>query len=258
MLLVLKKDHILLGALMVLLALMVCILGLSNFSRVANTTTPQSLTVILDAGHGGEDPGAVSLYSGIKEKDVNLLIVNKVAELLKKDGVNVLFTRDKDELKYPAGTTSETAMRKADLNNRKLMIDNSTANFCVSVHLNSLPKSQAKWFGAQCFYPHNSEESKAIANMIQTSIKKSADPANTRLALVRGKANELPIVIFKNLVKPTCIVESGFLSNPEDDKRLATNEYQDKMAQAIKDGIMTYWAQHTNSTQPSPPNPTVK
>ena len=242
MFIVFKKDHILLGALVVLLALTVCVVGLNNFSKVASTATPEKLTVMLDAGHGGEDPGAVSKFSLIKEKDVNLILVNKVAALLKKDGVDVLFTREKDILQYPQDTNGETKMRKADLIKRKAMIDSSVANICVSIHLNEFTKAQ--YFGAQVFYPHNSEQSKSMAESIQMSIKKTADPENKRVALVRGKSKDMPIIIFKNLIKPTCVVECGFLSNVEDDMRLATNEYQDKMAQSIKDGIMTYWAQH--------------
>ena len=241
MLVVLKKDHVVLAAILLALVIGISVFGISYTPRadMAAATDGGERCVILDAGHGDEDPGAVSDNLKINEKDINLLIVKKVEDLLKKDGIKVTLTRSEDMLKYPEGMAGYTAKRKADLIGRKQMIDSSDADIVVSVHLNKFPQPQ--YWGAQAFYPHNSADSKMLAESIQGEIKKTADPKNEREALVRGKPNELPIVIFKDLTKPTVVVESGFLSNPEDEQRLASGGYQQKLAQAIRDGIMGYF-----------------
>ena len=95
--------------------------------------------------------------------------------MLRLDGFEVIMTRNNDMLKYPEGTAGETAKRKADLTNRKNMIDTSDASIAVSIHLNKFV--QEKYWGAQTFYPHNSQESKTLAEIMQASIKKHADPA---------------------------------------------------------------------------------
>lgn len=237
MIIVLKKDHLALLSLLCVMGVCLYLFGTVGVEEKAVASADKK-TIIIDAGHGGEDPGAVSDISGVCEKDVNLAIAKAVEGLLKKDGYKILMTRTEDKLEYPADTTGYTAKRKADLTRRKEFIDASEACIAVSIHLNKFQKTQ--YWGAQTFYPHNSDESKRLAECIQAQIKKTADPSNERAALVRGKPNDLPIMIFRDLVKPTVVVECGFLSNTEDEKRLNTKEYQDKLAVAIKDGIIEY------------------
>lgn len=238
MIVVLRKNNIALIVLIFLLSIAIYGLNVeSDSAAVANGPDVQKV-VMLDPGHGGEDPGAVSEYSGIKEKDINLSIAFKVKELLEKANYKVLMTRTEDKLEYE-GTTSETQMRKQDLTRRKKMMDEAGANIVVSIHLNKFP--QTKYWGAQTFFPHNSPESQKLANYLQTAIKEIADPNNKRAALVKGKANELPIMILRDLKTTTAIVECGFLSNPDEEKKLATKEYQDKLAEAITSGIKNYF-----------------
>ena len=237
MIIVLKKDHLALFSLLCVMGVCLYLFGTVGVEE-QQVVASDKKTVIIDAGHGGEDPGAVSDYSGACEKDINLTIAKSVEALLKKDGYNVLMTRTEDKLVYPAETTGYTAKRKADLTRRKEFIDSSDASIAVCIHLNKFQKTQ--YWGAQTFYPHNSDESKRLAESIQAQIKKTADPQNERAALVRGKPNDLPIMLFRDLVKPTVVVECGFLSNEEDEKRLTTKEYQDKLALAVKDGIIEY------------------
>lgn len=239
MFIVLRKDHLTLAALLLALVVAVSIFGISYNpkSKIASAVNGKAC-VILDAGHGGEDPGAVSDNLKICEKDINLVIAKKVQALLEKEGIKVMMTRTEDTLNYPEGTTGYTAKRKADLLTRKATIDSSDASLAVSVHLNKFPQTQ--YWGAQTFYPHKSPESQKLAEDIQGQIKKTADSQNNRSALVRGKPDDLPIVLFADLKKPTVVVECGFLSNPEDEQRLNSDEYQQKMAVSIKDGILQY------------------
>ena len=117
-------------------------------------------TIILDAGHGAEDPGAVSDISMVKEKDVNLKVVSLLKSLLESDGYKIILKRSEDILRFEPGTSNIVKKRRQDLERRKKLIDESGADICVSIHLNKFPQSQ--YFGAQVFYPPNFPESKNV------------------------------------------------------------------------------------------------
>jgi N-acetylmuramoyl-L-alanine amidase len=115
------------------------------------------------------------------------------------------------------------------------MMDEGSADIVVSVHLNKFPQTQ--YFGAQTFYPPNSPESQKLAGIIQKKLIEIVDPNNKREAMLKKE----PIIILKDAKTTTTIVECGFLSNPEEEKLLGTKEYQDKLALAIKEGIVKYF-----------------
>jgi len=238
MILILRKDKILIAA-AILIALVLTAFGIVNGFDFASTratnNTLKSKIVVLDAGHGGEDPGAVSDYSGIREKEINFYIASKVKELLEAENFTVIMTREDDTLKYEEGTTSVTQKRRQDLIRRKKIMDESGADLVVSIHLNKFP--QEKYYGAQVFYPPNSPESKTAAELIQKSLREIVDPENKREAMLK----KAEIIILKNIKVPTVIVECGFLSNQQEERKLADTEYQDTLALAIKEGIMKYY-----------------
>ena len=238
MILILRRDKIVLAA-VVLIAIAFTTFGLvtgvnSPTIHVTNNT-PKNKIVILDPGHGGEDPGAVSEFNGVREKEINFYIASKVKELLEAENYTIIMTREDDTLKYAEGTTGVTQKRKQDLIRRKKMMDESGADIVVSIHLNKFP--QEKYFGAQAFFPPNSPESKTAAELIQKSLRENVDPINKREAMLK----KAEIIILKNLKTPTVIVECGFLSNEQEEKKLANVEYQDKIALAIKEGIINYY-----------------
>ncbi len=237
MILIIKKDKIILAAL--ILAIAVAAFGFITRGEpeALKTTnnTPKSKIIILDAGHGGEDPGAVSDYNRVREKEINLHIASKVKELLEAENFRIIMTREDDTLQYADGTTNVVQKRKQDLIRRKKIMDESGADLVVSVHLNKFGES--KYFGAQVFFPPNSPESKLAAECIQKSLKENVDPNNKRDAMLK----KAEIIILKNLRTPTVIVECGFLSNEQEEQKLASVEYQDKLAMAIKEGIMKYY-----------------
>jgi N-acetylmuramoyl-L-alanine amidase len=239
MILILKKDKILLMVLILLLSITVYNLKYSLDSKATEPTNAKSLkrTVIIDPGHGGEDPGAVGDNIQLKEKDINLIIGKRLKELLMEDGFNVIMTREEDGLLYKEGTKGYTNKRRQDLLNRKKIMDESEADIVVSIHMNKFPQSQ--YHGAQTFFPKNSEESKRLAQCIQRSLRDMVDPENKREALVK----DTEILILKNIKKPTVIVECGFLSNAEEEQKLSTQEYQEKLAAAIKEGIKKYYGE---------------
>ena len=233
MILVVRKSNISLIVLIFLLSIAIYSLNMGVDSSSAVSATQK--TIIVDAGHGGEDPGAVSDYSGTCEKDINLIIAKLVKENLETSGYNVIMTREEDVLVYSEGTTNIVQKRKQDLLRRKGMMDNSGADIVVSIHLNKFPQTQ--YYGAQTFYPPDSEDSRKLANFIQKSVRENVDENNTRQSLLKKDK----IIILKELKTPTTIVECGFLSNSEEEKKLVQEEYQKKLAKAIKEGIDNYF-----------------
>ena len=231
------------------LAILVTIISLGvsfidkNQEIVASGAIVNNPVVLLDAGHGGEDPGAVSDYSGIKEKDINLSIAKKVQELLTSQNITTNMTRNEDKLIYTPETTNIVQKRRQDLLRRKKLMDENKTGIVVSIHLNKFP--QTKYYGAQTFYANNSPESQVLASCIQKKLRENVDPSNTREALLKKE----PIIILKNVKTPTVVVECGFLSNQEEEKRLASSEYQDKLALAISEGIKDYLSNSEKNNQ---------
>lgn len=235
MIIVMKKSNVILIGLIFALLLAIYSLNMNMDTQASTTGTQAQKTIILDAGHGGEDPGKVSGYSNLKEKDLNLKIVMKIKQLLESDNYKVILTREEDKLTYTEGTTNIYEKRKQDLTRRKDMMDNSGAQIVVSIHLNSFPET--KYYGAQTFYPSNSPESLKLAQSIQQSLKATLDNDNKRAP----QEKKDPIVILTDLKTPTTIVECGFLSNAAEESKLGTDEYQSKIAEAIKAGIDNYF-----------------
>ncbi len=235
MIIVMKKSNVILIGLIFALLLAIYSLNMNMDTQASTTGTDTQKTVVVDAGHGGEDPGKVSSYSDLKEKDLNLKIALKLGQLLENGGYKVILTRQEDKLVYSEGTTNIYEKRKQDLTRRKDIMDNSGADIVVSIHLNSFTESQ--YFGAQTFYPPNSPESLKLANSLQKTLKAQLDTENKRAP----QEKKDPIVILTDLKTPTTIVECGFLSNAQEERKLGTDEYQTKVAEAIKAGIDEYF-----------------
>ena len=187
---------------------------------VSEQVENETIDVVLDAGHGGEDPGKVGINQAL-EKDINLEIVKKLETILKERGVLVHLTRREDVLQ---GTQVE------DLQKRVKAINELHPQIAVSVHQNSYPAEEVK--GAQVFYHTKSEEGRSIAEILQKHLL-AVDPENHRQA----KGNGSYYLLNKTEV-PTVIVECGFLSNYEEAEKLKTQEYQLHLAEKIADGIM--------------------
>lgn len=189
-------------------------------------------SIVVDVGHGGKDPGKVG-YSGTLEKDVNLAIGKKLKSLLESKGYEVVLTREEDE------HLGEGKFRKiSDLNERCKIINESFKNnentVMVSIHQNSFVKEQVK--GAQCFYYHQSDSGKVLAEEIQ---KKLNERINTEKSKNIKRNDNYYMLI--NSDCPGVIIECGFLSNPEEERKLADEEYQGVLAETIVQGINEYF-----------------
>lgn len=217
----------------VLTVLYVCVI----FTGVAKTYYDENIAVsvmpvnsrciVVDAGHGGFDPGKVA-SDGVTEKTINLAIAGKLCGFLEQGGAVIRTTRVED--------SSLSENKRADLRNRADIANNSNADLFVSIHQNSFPKSNVK--GAQVFYYKGSEEGKRLAYLIQNRLKEVVDIDNQRIA----KANESYYVL-KQIKIPSVIVECGFLSNGVEHDKLMSTEYQEKLAWAIYMGILDYFSE---------------
>lgn len=185
--------------------------------------------VVIDAGHGGEDPGKVGINK-VLEKDVNLAIAQKLKMFLEQNDIKVVMTREGDAGLHDADAPSKKAQ---DMRRRVAKIDETTPDFVVSIHQNSY--SQESISGAQVFYYAGSSQGRQLAQLIQTSMRRRLDPTNGR----QIKANNSYYLLCKSSV-PTVIVESGFLSNMTEANLLTSEQYQEQVAWSIYMGIMQY------------------
>lgn len=187
------------------------------------------ITIVIDAGHGGFDPGKVGINKAL-EKDINLSIAYKLKRLLEQNDIHVIMTRKDAQGLYKQ---SDRDKKRTDMKKRITIINSSKALFAVSIHQNSYSQESSK--GAQVFYYQNSSEGKNLAEVIQERIKKTMKDGNKR----SPKANNSYYLLRKTNC-PLVIVECGFLTNWREATLLCEDEYQKKIAWAIHLGIMEY------------------
>ena len=189
----------------------------------------QTKTVVIDPGHGGNDPGGIGV-SGVLEKDVNLSVALYLKDYLEHQGIRVVMTRETDQ-----GLYSETAQnkKKEDLAKRISIIEETQPDFVLCIHQNIFTDS--KYSGAQVFYYKESEEGARLAGLIQNQLIQGVDPDNTRVP----KSN-MNYYMLKQSPVPIVIVECGFLSNVDEEAKLGTQAYQRDLAWNIYLGTMQY------------------
>lgn len=213
-------------------SLFLLIIFLCSFSFVRANTEEYNLKLLgkviyLDAGHGGLDPGTI--YKNIYEKDINLEICKKLQELLEKEGAIVYQTRYGD---YDLSKNYTGSRKKSDLNNRAKIINESGADMYISIHLNSI--SSSTWSGAQVFYDDINSNNYELALLMQEQLK-------TDLKTTREVKEISTMLMNRKITIPGILIEAGFLSNPNDRYLLKQNNYQYKIAQSVKDGIIKYF-----------------
>ena len=191
--------------------------------EVSENISKKEIVVVLDAGHGGKDPGKVGINE-VLEKDINLQIAEKVKNLLAENGIKVIMTREKDEML--GGLQSD---KGKDMRERMELINRELPDLAVSIHQNSYTDPSVS--GAQAFYYTESAEGKVYAEIIQQELL-AFDTDNHRQA----KGNDSYYLLTKTEV-PTVIVECGFLSNYEEAEKLSDETYQEEISKAIVRGI---------------------
>ena len=187
--------------------------------------------IVLDAGHGGFDPGKVGI-NGALEKDINLSIVKKLQTLLEEKGFTVYLTRENDTLLGPANSTSK---KKDDMITRIEMIKEVNPFFTISIHQNSFTSPNTS--GPQVFYYIDSEESATMAHVIQDVLNAQLNPEKKRVPQSNNN-----YYLLTRTPTPTVIVECGFLSNPTEADLLIQDDYQSRIANSIFLGILSYYS----------------
>ena len=188
----------------------------------------KKFVVVIDAGHGGKDPGKVGVNDAL-EKDINLQIAGKLKEELEARGISVLMTREEDQGLYDENADNKQVQ---DLKRRVELINETAPALAVSIHQNSYHEESVS--GAQVFYYTDSKESERAAGFIQEALKE-IDPQNTK----KAKGNNTYYILKKTEV-PVVIAECGFLSNYEEAEKLADEKYQQKLAEAVAKGVVQY------------------
>lgn len=225
---------LLLSALLVCLAVFIFTYELPATKTWTYWTMPLSgKTIVIDAGHGGPDGGAKS-KSGILEKDINLAISIYLRDYLQQAGALTALTREEDKDLARPETRGLSRRKTEDLLSRAKLIEQQKADLLISIHMNSIPSS--RWRGAQTFYYPSNDNNKLLAELIQAELRRNLGNTD-RVA----KTIDTPYLLKTSNV-PSALVEVGFLSNPEEAELLADPGYQKKVAAAIYQGILRYYA----------------
>lgn len=197
---------------------------------------PKTVRIVIDAGHGGEDGGAVGV-DGTLEKDVNLKVATLVQDMLSASGVSSVMTRTDDVMLYDLyGELSDYKGKKKlyDLKNRLRFAEEREEAVFVSIHMNSFGVS--KYSGLQIYFSPNSGESHLLAETVRAAAVAYLQPENKRESKPAGSA----IYILHRISRPAILVECGFLSNHDECSLLGTDAYQRRLALVISSALAEY------------------
>lgn len=231
---VFNRKRIVFISLLIVLSITCFTIKNNNYLSVQVSSTPVSNhTIVLDAGHGLPDGGAVGI-DGVYESKINLEIVLKLQKLLEASNCTVILTRSDENGIYEESADTIREQKVSDMKNRVDIGNNSNAEIFVSIHMNKI--DQNKYSGWQTFYKNTDEESKTLALKIQQNLNYFISKENNReIKSITG------IYLTKNVEIPLALVECGFLSNPEENSLLQTDKYQEELAWSIYIGIMDYF-----------------
>lgn len=225
-----RIDRLVQYLMMVLMFVAISALAISNTEASAKLGLPvERPVVVLDAGHGGVDPGKIGVNSAL-EKEVNLSIVMKLKEYLEANDVTVHLTRETDD-----GLYDETDSNKkvSDLSRRCELIEEIQPDIVVSIHQNSYSHSTV--CGPQIFYYKTSEKGRELAETLQARLNAMPECLKQRVAKANGD-----YYLLLNVSCPIVIAETGFLSNWEEAQMLVTEEHQERLAWELCMGILEY------------------
>lgn len=228
-----KKATKILTLLLVLAMIMVAresaqfVSTIEEHTKKAFQKNGSEITIVVDAGHGGIDPGKIGVNNAL-EKDINLSIALKLERNLKENGINVVMTRTDDNGLYKE---SDSNKKVVDMKNRLAIIEEAKPALAVSIHQNSYPDSTVS--GVQVSYYKDSVRSREAAEIMQAQLIRTLKPKKERVAKDNGS-----YYLLKKTSVPIVIVECAFMSNPTEAQLLTQDDYQEKVAWAIYMGIM--------------------
>ena len=211
-----------------------CGIGIYSIKRVMNNLGVLSAPVlIIDAGHGGFDGGATG-DSGIIEKDLNLLIAQKICNIAQLNGFEVIMVRSTDRAINEEGLTGIRKQKVSDIHQRTKLANQYPDAVFISIHQNFFPQQQP--WGTQVFYGPKNANSKVLAQKIQDNIRQELQTENKRE--IKKAGNNL--YILSHIENVAVLVECGFISNREESKRLQQDTYQQQLAFEIVQSVIEY------------------
>ena len=222
-------------ALIVLISIVIGFISKSYADMIISSKAdalPYEKIIILDAGHGGEDPGAVGA-NGLFEKDLNLQFAFEIGKALEEKGYIVVYTRTDDKLLYKEEENIKGIRKISDLKNRCQIAERYPDSIFVSIHMNSFGSS--KYSGLQVYYSEKNKDSQALADFIQNKVISDLQPNNNR---VIKPGNDM--YILENIDNTAVLIECGFLTNLDECKKLSEKEYQKELSFSIVCGIIEY------------------
>ena len=207
--------------------ILVCsVVGVCYAVRAASSPKAQ-YTIVIDAGHGGRDGGAVG-STGVTESELNLEFSLKLKELCEEYGFKVVLTRKDMNGLYSLFATNK---KKSEMKKRQEIIEKAKPDVVVSIHMNSFSSSSS---GAQCFYASGNEAGEKLATRVQQAL--STEIEHTGVTAKVGDFYVLNCTDYASV-----LVECGFLSNPEEEQKLCDEEYQSEFCRTLLYGILDYF-----------------
>lgn len=225
-------------SLKITVGMLACLAVLAVGARMSDSVIPASVAadqrpvIVLDAGHGGLDSGAVG-KSGLLEKDVNLSVVKHLQQMLELSGFEVVTTRDEDISIYDAGVEGIRNQKLSDMDNRLEIVQSYPDSIFLCIHQNNF--TDPAYFGGQMFYNNNHPDNRTLAQIMQNRFAQLQDGNDREIKL---SGDELYLLRFNK--NPSLMIECGFLSNPDEEARLATEEYRQQIAFSIYCGLLEY------------------
>lgn len=220
------------------LSMIGCFALLAVSARITESALPvsapvaQKPVIVLDAGHGGLDSGAVG-KNGVLEKDVNLAVVLDLRDMLEMSGFEVVLTRDEDISIYDPGVEGIRNQKLNDMDNRLKIIQSHPDSIFLCIHQNNFTDPQ--YFGGQMFYNNNNPDNRTLAQIMQNRFA-TLQPGNDREIKLSGEE----LFLLKSNPNPSLLIECGFLSNPNEEALLATDEYRQQTAFTIYCGLIEF------------------
>lgn len=215
----------------IVLCALLCLVAVGVYFGVMATMARPNLchTIVIDAGHGGKDGGAVGKTTGVTESELNLKYSLTLKSICEQFGYKVVLTRsDMSGLYSPLASNK----KRSEMEKRRQIIEKNNPDIVVSVHMNSFSSSASR--GAQVFYAQDSVSGQKLAQSVQTSLAKNIDYASTY-----AKVGDY--YILNCTQNPSILVECGFLSNPEEESLLQDENYMHKFCYNVLCGILLYF-----------------
>ena len=223
--LIIKKKTI-----CIVMAIIIALASMITLSIITTSSSPKpEYTIVIDAGHGGRDGGTVGKTTGISESELNLQYAYCLKNLCEEFGIGVVLTRKDMNGLYDENASNK---KKSEMEKRKNIINNSGADLMISLHMNAFPLSSSE--GAQVFYAKGSESGFDLAKSVQESICQSFENARDYVSV-----GDYFVLNYSSI--PAVLVECGFLSNPQEEIQLQEEEYQNRLAWGIYNGIISYF-----------------